>query len=93
MTKPLQTVTIHKATLAPAPVQTLELPAGALIRALQAQHGVITLWYECQPKAPVEARHFVIAGTGWPLPDVSRLNYLGTVQIEPYVWHVYEALS
>jgi hypothetical protein len=39
----------------------------------------------------MEQREFVIIGTGWDVPDNGI--YHGTVQISPYVWHVYEIVS
>jgi hypothetical protein len=83
---------LHKVQLKLAEVvQTLNLPQGAVVRAVQSQGSFPTIWYECDPDAPPEPRHFVIVGTGWELPDVGAILYLGTVQIGAYVWHVYEA--
>jgi hypothetical protein len=42
----------------------------------------------------VEARTIRIVGTGKPMPEGEGiyLAYIGTVQMLPYVWHIYEEL-
>lgn len=53
------------------------------------QHHLVTevvIWTEEGDPAP--KRTVRVYGTGHPIPDTSR--HLGSVVIEPYVWHVYE---
>lgn len=87
--------TIHKQTLAIDLVQTLSVPAGAVFRAVQRQHNDAVIWYECDPNADPEPRQVVMVPTGFPMPDVSKLEYLGTVQLAEgdFVGHFYEAIK
>lgn len=55
------------------------------------QNGAPTLWCECDPAAPVEDRRFVVAGTGYPLPEKGL--HIGSCQDGEFVWHAYELLG
>lgn len=48
--------------------------------------------YECDPEQPLEARQFALVLTGFPIPDVSKLEYIGTCQNPEgdLVIHLYE---
>jgi hypothetical protein len=68
------------------------MPKGAFLLDVMDQVGVITLWAQVdRDEQEMEQREFVIIGTGWDVPDNGI--YHGTVQISPYVWHVYEIVS
>lgn len=68
------------------------------------QNGRITLWAEVIDDQKLIDRLFVIIGTGHDIEEVCHLlshqhkafrysearSYIGSVQIEPFVWHVYE---
>jgi hypothetical protein len=66
----------------------LELPIGAQVLTVQYQNGVPTIWVKLLRSAPIEVRHFVLVGTGWPVHPEAK--YIGTVQSGPYVWHLLE---
>jgi len=66
------------------------MPEGACILSLAVQGDGMVVWAEVDPKKPSKARHFYVIGTG--TSDVTaRSNFLGTVQMPPFVWHVFEA--
>jgi hypothetical protein len=67
----------------------VSMPAGSLIRTIQMQGDAITLWAEVDREALSVERVFLVAGTGSSIPE-QIVNYVGTVQQPPYVWHVYE---
>jgi hypothetical protein len=69
--------------------QDVSMPVGAKILTAQEQDGCICLWAECPQVENVELREIIIVGTGHDyLP--SELQYIATVQIGAFVWHVYE---
>lgn len=71
--------------------QSVDIHKGFHALSLQMQHGCPTLWAECDESAPIESVHVVIVGTGIPLPWTSARarDYLGSVQDDGYVWHVF----
>jgi hypothetical protein len=46
------------------------------------------LWAEVNPTAPMVERFFTVCGTGFDVPP--EAEYVGTVFMDPFVWHVYE---
>lgn len=75
---------------------TLDMPVGAHVLSVGVQSGDLVLW-ALVPKthAPTEKRHFFVLGTGNRIPwgDISACPFLGTVQIGPLVWHVFDQLA
>lgn len=69
--------------------QTIQMPAGAHILTAQAQYDCICLWAEVEATNHLVNRHFEVIGTGSPVMDGFG-DYVATVQLPPYVWHVYE---
>jgi len=78
----------------PIPVQerfTLDLPDDSHILTVQVQDGRPMAWAWVDPNAKVYPRHFAIIGTGQDIPeDVINASYVGTFQMPPYVWHLFE---
>lgn len=74
-------------------LQTIEMHKGAEILCFQVQetiHGNFpTLWAIVDPDAPKETRSFRVIGTGNPIENDMR-EYIGTVQMPPFVWHLFE---
>lgn len=70
---------------------SLDLPAGAEILSIQAQHGEPQLWALVNPSAPTETRVFRLAGTGEAIRE-SALRFVATFQIHggSRVCHVFE---
>jgi hypothetical protein len=67
----------------------LFLPIGSEILSVGNQNGLLCVWVKCNPQEPKEAFHFAIVGTGNPMPD-NLGCFLGTVQMPPFVWHVFQ---
>jgi hypothetical protein len=87
-------ITVYKY---PFPIEgafELELPRGARILAVQMQRGTPNFWALVDPAAPTERRAFRLFGTGHPIEPRPGLlmegHYLGTIQDEGFVWHVFE---
>jgi len=69
------------------------MPCGAEILQIQAQGNDIVFWAIVDPNAPMEERTFHVINTGRALPRVDYedgIVYMGTVQINEVVWHVFE---
>jgi hypothetical protein len=82
---------IHKYELVIGFRTGLMLPEGARVVHVgsQGDHDKVVLWVALDPNLPYErSRLFHVVGTGhvWP-PDV---DYVGTAQSPPFVWHVLE---
>lgn len=61
----------------------------AIVVHVGVQEGKITLWIECELNTvTTEHRIFLVYGTGHSIGPFDE--YVGTVQIGRYVWHVYE---
>jgi|LakMenEpi03Aug12_release.lakeMendotaPanAssembly.Ray.scaffolds.fasta_scaffold624439_1 hypothetical protein len=76
---------IHKFVVRPRVL----MPVNAKIISVQAQGDAICIWAEVDTLADKVERLFFSLGTGQPMPDV-KCDYLATVQVGEYVWHVYE---
>ncbi len=69
--------------------QAIEMPQGAEIVFVAGQAGILCLWAIVVPDSPMGVRRFVVHGTGHPVYASAR-TYVGTAQIGPGVWHVFE---
>ena len=80
--------TIYKYIVRPE----LVLPSGAIILKLGVQDNNPCIWAEVDTDNSLEVRNFRVLGTGWSLEDFDKenLEYLDTVFIDKFVWHVYE---
>lgn len=84
--------TIWKFTLPSMSGATVEMPKGAAVLCVQAQHDVPMLWAEVDTDAPMIRRRFFNYGTGHEMPPTSDpLHYVGTFQMSggSLVFHVY----
>jgi len=52
------------------------------------QSGELIIWAEVEAGKPTETQYFAIAWTGWEPPDNSI--YIGTVQMNGLVYHIYD---
>jgi len=73
---------------------TVELPSVSKPLCVGVQDGKIMIWIELDTALflPKTNRKFEVFGTGHEQPQdmgVSR-NYIGTVFIDSFVWHIYE---
>jgi hypothetical protein len=71
---------------------SVKMPKGAIFRSTGAQREGISMWFEVDPDAELEARKFITVETGKEVP--ANATYLETfgIPIGPldYVGHVYE---
>ncbi len=67
----------------------LSMPIGAKILKIAEQGNEIMLWAVVDSEAEMEARFFQVYGTGHPLPDNCG-EYMDSVMIDVFVWHVFE---
>ena len=84
-------MTIWKYVLTTCEEQTIAMPRGAEILALQIQGGLPCIWAEVNPERPLEDKYFITCGTGFALK--ARANkYVGTYQLtgDGTVFHVFE---
>ncbi len=82
--------TMYKYPLDAKPLQRLAVPKGAMLRAVQVQDGVPTIWAEIEPTAETVIKEIRTYATGEPMDDHWRY-YLGTYQLDggQLVFHVY----
>ena len=74
------------------PLQTTTpMPKGARLLAVQVQGGCPCVWAEVDPNAPLVGRRLANIGTGWDGALDEGLSYVGTYQIGPLVFHLYDA--
>lgn len=82
--------TIYKYQLKIINTQIVEMHRGAKILHVGSQEGSLCIWAEVDTSYPTRPFVFDIVGTGHTLTLSSgTCKYLGTVQMPPYVWHVY----
>ena len=67
----------------------LILPKGAIVLECQPQGGHITLWVLHDTDQVEVVRYFNVHGTGHELDEDPGMH-VGTVQMDSFVWHVFE---
>jgi len=88
--------TIWKYDLEITDDQKITMPLGSEIFCAQSQNDVAQLWAVVNPNEPgIEIHHIKIFGTGHPIDDTQKLNYIDTIQFRNgrLVWHVFELIS
>lgn len=101
--------TIYKYDLNITDRQILQLPVDAQILSIQQQNttpvygadgrpvlnNTLQLWALVDPDAALEQRHFIIVGTGNPMPDGAAGYHLATVVTAggALVWHIFEEVA
>lgn len=80
---------IYKYKLKIEHVQTIKMPANARILSIQAQGNELWLWAEVFSANDLSERTFRIYGTGQAFVRGADV-YLATVQVNSFVWHIYE---
>jgi hypothetical protein len=82
--------TVYKYELPVEDVHDLTLPVGArLVHHAAESQSLLLLWFEVNTTAPTEVRRFHVHGTGHPIFPGSK--HLGSVKVDPFVWHIYES--
>lgn len=81
---------IYKYPLTLETPQTLVLPIGSKVLSVQAQNGVPTVWVLQQEGEAVATTEVLVAviATGESF-EIENWNYIDTVQIGEFVWHVF----
>ena len=84
------------ALMTPSDQQSVSLPIGAKVLCVQMQHGLATVWALVEEDAGVGAMTtFYMFGTGHPIPLhlQEMIEYVGTVQQDMFVWHVFKEVT
>lgn len=84
--------TIWKFSVSIQDTLIITMPKNARILDLQVQDNQATIWVLVNPGNEKEERRFRIIGTGDPLPQEIALDYIGTIQMPPLVWHLFEEM-
>jgi hypothetical protein len=82
--------TIYKYHLKLQDSTVIQLPVHAEILKVAPQGDTGMLWAEVETDNSPEDRRFAVYGTGWPISNADRLQYIDSIFIGPFVWHVYE---
>lgn len=76
--------------------QIIEMPNGASILHVDGQDGRLCVWARVDPEAEKVWRRFSVRGTGHTVEKGQLAEhsprYLGTAEVGPFVWHVFEAV-
>lgn len=83
---------IYKYPLPLSQFNDIEIPEGGSVLSVMLQRGVICLWVLVDTSIPPEIRTFEIIGTGNHIAETMGVfrKYIGSVQADTYVWHVFE---
>ncbi len=79
----------------PVPIEGefyLNLPANHQIITFQVQNGQPCVWIRVDAGAVTNPVKFAIIGTGHEY-DPSEYGYIGTIQLEGFVWHLHEQIT
>lgn len=72
--------------------QSLTLPVGAQIVLVAPQREQLCIWIDLNTDSSMqELRRFAVHGTGHDIGDGEK--HVGSVLMEPFVWHVYEVTA
>ncbi len=78
---------IFKYPIRLTPLQDIEIPEGAYFLDVQLQEKQICIWAIVDTEREKEQHKIVIRGTGHDVQE--DIDYLGTVQQDGYVWHIF----
>ena len=82
---------IYKYELEVADWQDVKMPLGGEILSIQLQGAKPTIWVKLAPHQPVGERRLRIVGTGHSFVDALIGDYVGTIQSDGFVWHLFDA--
>lgn len=69
----------------------LELPAYSKILSFQVKNNIPSIWVLVDEQKGLKYKYFTLVGTGHDFehhPDV--MTFIGTIQLGPFVWHLFE---
>lgn len=88
--------TVYKYDLEPLNTESLSMPVGSKILHVDNQDGNLCLWALVDTSVTTMcSRIITVVGTEhqlWTKEAGKRNEYIGTVVIDPFVWHVFELL-
>lgn len=73
---------------------SLEIPLGSKCIHVGSQGEHVCMWVEVDDDAQLETErwHLFIIGTGHQLPAGAEHEHLGSVIMDPFVWHLYRVM-
>ena len=71
-------------------IARFHMPALAYVMHVATQSEDVCLWAIVNPDEDREWRTFEVVGTGQPFDSDLLSLYIGTAQMDGYVWHVFE---
>ena len=80
---------IFKYILTETSIQEIELPESPKFLSVQNQNDKICVWIRVNEDAKLKSFKFHIYGTGNSCNYSINFLYLGTVQINTFVWHIF----
>lgn len=81
---------IFKYTLEIVPYQTINIPCvNDKILSVQMQNGKICMWIPVLPGSDPTPHTFILVGTGDNVPEGDSVHYVGTVQVDEFVFHIF----
>lgn len=74
---------------------SIYLPIGSKILSFQIQNGKPYIWALVDENNESKKRYFVLIGTGNNIDEYNTeiLKYIGTIQLDSFVWHLFEDLT
>lgn len=73
--------------------QTIEAPIPAKVVHFDVQANRLTVWVLVEEGATTSSDSYGVFATGELAPPVDEASYIGTVQWEGYVWHLFKLMS
>ena len=83
--------TIHKFQVPLVDIPVLFMPKGSNILSFQVQNNIPVIWALVDDEAVMENKRFIMLGTGHPASNVidHLCKYIGTIQLDGLVWHLF----
>lgn len=82
---------IYKYPIEIKDINVVSMPYDAEVLTVQMQGNIPTIWAMVDPDSrPYIERRFQIIGTGHPIPDDFKGEYITTFQESIFVWHIFE---
>ena len=72
------------------------LPEDSIPLHVGVQGERVHLWVEqfvLTSEHPCQEHIYEVIGTGHALPDFPCVSYIGTVDMSPFIWHIYECFE
>lgn len=83
--------TIFKYEVLPG-LNTISIPQSSRILSAGAQNNSVFIWVLTTNNTQTEAKHVFVSGTGHPIENelAEQLNFINTVIVGEFVWHVFQ---